>query len=233
MEFKNVDFRYDQNDKLILSDINFKVHSSELIALVGSTGSGKSTLINLIPRLIDPTKGCLLINGVDIKLYNLTSLRDKIGVVSQKNFLFKGTILSNLAFGKSNADSEEILEFAKIAQSYDFINKTKGKLQEPVSELGSNFSGGQKQRLAITKVLLKKPDIYIFDDSFSALDYQTDLTIRQNLSYLRKDSIIIIVAQRLSSILNADKIIVLDDGKIIDIGKHEELMHRCQIIFGV
>ncbi|MDV3153626.1 MAG: ABC transporter ATP-binding protein [Candidatus Phytoplasma australasiaticum] len=229
LEFKNVDFRYDQNDKLILSDINFKVHSSELIALVGSTGSGKSTLINLIPRLIDPTKGCLLINGVDIKLYNLTSLRDKIGVVSQKNILFKGTILSNLVFGKSNADSEEILEFAKIAQSYDFINKTKGKLQEPVSELGSNFSGGQKQRLAITKVLLKKPDIYIFDDSFSALDYQTDLTIRQNLSYLRKDSIIIIVAQRLSSILNADKIIVLDDGKIIDIGKHEELMHRCQI----
>ncbi|MDV3166128.1 MAG: ABC transporter ATP-binding protein ['Waltheria sp.' little leaf phytoplasma] len=229
LEFRNVDFRYDQKDKLILSDINFKVHSSELIALVGSTGSGKSTLINLIPRLIDPIKGCLLINGIDIKLYNLTSLRNKIGVVSQKNILFKGTILSNLAFGKSNADSEEILEFAKIAQSYDFINKTKGKLQEPVSELGSNFSGGQKQRLAITKVLLKKPDIYIFDDSFSALDYQTDLTIRQNLSYLRKDSIIIIVAQRLSSILNADKIIVLDDGKIIDIGKHEELMHRCQI----
>ncbi|MDV3158154.1 MAG: ABC transporter ATP-binding protein, partial [Pigeon pea little leaf phytoplasma] len=155
--------------------------------------------------------------------------RDKIGVVSQKNILFKGTILSNLSFGKSNADSEEIWECAKKAQSYDFINKTKGKLQEPVSELGSNFSGGQKQRLAINKVLLKKPDIYIFDDSFSALDYQTDLTIRTNLSYLRKDSIIIIVAQRLSTILNADKIIVLDNGKIIDVGKHEELMNRCQI----
>ncbi|MDO8060196.1 ABC transporter ATP-binding protein [Candidatus Phytoplasma citri] len=229
LEFKNVYFQYSNDDKMILSDINFKVKTSELIAVVGSTGSGKSTLINLIPRLIDPTKGCLLINGVDIKLYNLISLRDKIGVVSQKNILFKGTIFSNLSFGKSNANSEEILECAKISQSYDFINKTKCKLQEPVSELGSNFSGGQKQRLAITKVLLKKPDIYIFDDSFSALDYQTDLTIRKNLSYLRKNSIIIIVAQRLSSILNADKIIVLDDGKIIDIGKHEELMNRCQI----
>jgi ATP-binding cassette subfamily B multidrug efflux pump len=229
LEFKNVSFNFPNSSFSILDNINFKAKTSELIAVVGSTGSGKSTLINLIPRLMDPTSGSIKINNIDIKNYDVAILRNKIGFVSQKNILFKGTIQSNLSFGQENADEQEMLEKAKMAKSYDFINSKEKQLNEFVSELGSNFSGGQKQRLSITRTFLKKPDIYIFDDSFSALDYQTDLAIRQNFVYFRKDSIIIIVAQRLTSVLNADKIIVLEQGKVVDIGTHKELIKRCEI----
>ncbi|MDW3617523.1 MAG: ABC transporter ATP-binding protein [Candidatus Phytoplasma pruni] len=229
LEFDNVSFNFPNSSFSILDNINFKAKTSELIAVVGSTGSGKSTLINLIPRLMDPTSGSIKINNIDIKNYDVSTLRDKIGFVSQKNILFKGTIESNLSFGKENADESEMLEKAKMAKSYDFIQSKEKQLKEFVSELGSNFSGGQKQRLSITRTFLKTPDVYIFDDAFSALDYQTDLAIRQNFVHFRKDSIIIIVAQRLTSVLNADKIIVLDHGKVVDIGTHKELMQRCEI----
>ncbi|MCQ9618535.1 MAG: ABC transporter ATP-binding protein [Candidatus Phytoplasma pruni] len=229
LEFDNVSFNFPNSSFSILDNINFKAKTSELIAVVGSTGSGKSTLINLIPRLMDPTSGSIKINNIDIKNYDVATLRDKIGFVSQKNILFKGTIESNLSFGKENADESEMLEKAKMAKSYDFIQSKEKQLKEFVSELGSNFSGGQKQRLSITRTFLKTPDVYIFDDAFSALDYQTDLAIRQNFVHFRKDSIIIIVAQRLTSVLNADKIIVLDHGKVVDIGTHKELMQRCEI----
>ncbi|MDO8168066.1 ABC transporter ATP-binding protein [Candidatus Phytoplasma melaleucae] len=228
LEFKNVTFQYPQTSTPILKNINLRANVSELIAFVGSTGSGKSTLVNLIPRLIDPTKGCVLINNIDIKNYELKSLRKKIGLVSQKNILFQGTIFSNLLFGHEHADEKQMLQKAQMAQSYDFITKSKNQLQESVSEFGANFSGGQKQRLSITKTFLKQPDIYIFDDSFSALDYQTDLAIRQNFDSFKQNAIIIVVAQRLNSILDADKIIVLEHGQIVDMGKHEQLMKRCQ-----
>ncbi|WBL31479.1 ABC transporter ATP-binding protein [Candidatus Phytoplasma sacchari] len=229
LEFKNIDFKYPDSEKKILENINFEVKNSELIAIVGATGSGKTTLINLIPGLIEPTNGSIKINEIDIKNFNKKELRKKIGFVSQKNILFKGTIFSNLLFGKENATEKEMLEKAKLAQAYEFIKDKKNQLNENVSELGMNLSGGQKQRLSLTRTFLKEPDIYIFDDSFSALDYKTDLAIRKEFFNKIKDSIIIIIAQRISSILKADKIIVLENGKIINIGRHEELIQKCKI----
>nr|AJO70176.1 multi-drug ABC transporter [Candidatus Phytoplasma oryzae] len=229
LEFKNIDFKYPDSEKKILENINFEVKNSELIAIVGATGSGKTTLINLIPGLIEPTNGSIKINEIDIKNFNKKELRKKIGFVSQKNILFKGTIFSNLLFGKENATEKEMLEKAKLAQAYEFIKDKKNQLNEKVSELGMNLSGGQKQRLAIARALVNKPDIYIFDDSFSALDYKTDLAIRKEFFNKIKDSIIIIIAHRISSILKADKIIVLENGKIINIGRHEELIQKCKI----
>ncbi|KXT29458.1 ABC transporter family protein [Candidatus Phytoplasma oryzae] len=229
IEFKNVDFKYPNSNKLILKNINFKANFSELIAFVGATGSGKTTLINLIPRLIEPTQGKIKINGINIINYNIHKLREKIGFVPQKNILFKGTIFSNLLFGKETASEEEMLEKSKIAQVYEFIQSQKNQLKEKISELGLNLSGGQKQRLSLTRAFLKNPDVYIFDDSFSALDYKTDLAIRKTFFKQKKDSIVIIIAQRLNSILTADQIIVLEDGKIINIGKHEELMKKCKV----
>ncbi|WP_323847781.1 MAG: ABC transporter ATP-binding protein [Phytoplasma sp.] len=229
LEFKNVYYQYPNNNHLVLENINLQLNKSEVVAFVGKTGSGKTTLMNLIPRLIDPIKGVIEINGIDIKNYEVHNLRSKIGFVSQQNILFKGTIYSNLLFGKENADADEMLEKAKIAQSYQFIQNKNAKLEEPVSELGLNLSGGQKQRLSITRVLLKQPDVYIFDDSFSALDYETDLAIRKVFFEKNKTAIVLIVAQRLNSILNADKIVVLDEGKIVSIGKHKELIITCPV----
>ncbi|MDV3167805.1 MAG: ABC transporter ATP-binding protein [Candidatus Phytoplasma stylosanthis] len=229
LEFKNVSFRYYNSVASVLKNISFKINESEIIAFVGKTGSGKTTLIDLIPRLIDPVEGKIEINGMDIKNYDLKSLRDKIGFVSQKNILFKGTILSNLLFGKKDAQEDEILNQLKISQSYEFIQNKEKKLKEPVSELGSNLSGGQKQRLSITRTFLKQPDVYVFDDSFSALDYETDLAIRKSFFEDKKKAIVIIVAQRLTSILQADQIIVLDKGEIVNIGKHKELIKKCSV----
>lgn len=227
IEFKNVFYQYPNTNKLTLKNINFQAKESEIIAFVGKTGSGKTTLLNLIPRLLDPIKGNIEINGIDVKKYDVKMIRNKIGFVSQKNILFKGTIYSNLLFSKETADSEEMLEKAKIAQSYEFIQNKSDKLKDQVSELGSNLSGGQKQRLSLTRVLLKQPDVYIFDDSFSALDYETELAIRKKFFEVKGKAIVIIVAQRLTSILNADKIIVLDEGQIVSMGKHKELINTC------
>ncbi|MGM1458896.1 MAG: ABC transporter ATP-binding protein [Columbia Basin potato purple top phytoplasma] len=227
IEFKNVFYQYPNANKLTLKNINFQAKESEIISFVGKTGSGKTTLLNLIPRLIDPIKGTIEINGIDIKKYDVKTMRNKIGFVSQKNILFKGTIYSNLLFSKETADSEEMLEKAKIAQSYEFIQNKSNKLKDQVSELGSNLSGGQKQRLSLTRVLLKQPDVYIFDDSFSALDYETELAIRKKFFEIKEKAIVIIVAQRLTSVLNADKIIVLDEGQIVSMGKHKELINTC------
>ncbi|MDV3167158.1 MAG: ABC transporter ATP-binding protein [Vigna little leaf phytoplasma] len=227
--FKNVFFSYSPQSEMILQNINLEVNRAEIIAFVGATGSGKTTLINLIPRLMDPTEGIIEINGIDIKKYNLFDLRKKISFVSQKNILFKGTIFSNLLFGNENATEQQIWEKAMIAQSYNFIQHKNQKLREPVEELGANFSGGQKQRLSITRAFLKEPDIYIFDDSFSALDYKTDSTLRKVFFENKKDAIVFIVAQRLTSILNADQIIVLDHGKIVSKGKHHELCQTCNV----
>ncbi|MDV3198342.1 MAG: ABC transporter ATP-binding protein [Vigna little leaf phytoplasma] len=227
--FKNVFFSYSPQSEMILQNINLEVNRAEVIAFVGATGSGKTTLINLIPRLMDPTEGIIEINGIDIKKYNLFDLRKKISFVSQKNILFKGTIFSNLLFGNENATEQQIWEKAMIAQSYDFIQQKNQKLREPVEELGANFSGGQKQRLSITRAFLKEPDVYIFDDSFSALDYKTDSTLRKVFFENKKDAIVFIVAQRLTSILNADQIIVLDHGKIVSKGKHHELYQTCNV----
>ncbi|PQP79823.1 ABC transporter ATP-binding protein [Candidatus Phytoplasma phoenicium] len=227
--FKNVSFAYNSQEIPIIQNINFQARSGEVIALVGSTGSGKTTFINLIPRLIDPTQGVIEMNGIDIKNYDLFLLRNKISFVSQKNILFKGTIFSNLLFGDKNAKETEMWEKARLSQSYDFIKKKNYQLQEPVSELGANFSGGQKQRLSITRAFLKEPDIYIFDDSFSALDYQTDFAIRKAFFEFKKDVIVFIVAQRITSILNADQIIVLNQGKIVAKGRHQQLLDSCEI----
>ncbi|KND62605.1 ABC transporter ATP-binding protein [Candidatus Phytoplasma phoenicium] len=229
LAFKNVSFTYNSPKTPIIQNINFQVRSGEVVALVGSTGAGKTTFINLIPRLIDPTQGVIEMNGIDIKNYDLFLLRDKISFVSQKNILFKGTIFSNLLFGDKNAKETQMWEKARLSQSYDFIQNKNNQLQEPVSELGANLSGGQKQRLSITRAFLKEPDIYIFDDSFSALDYQTDFAIRKSFFEFKKDVIVFIVAQRITSILNADQIIVLDQGKIVAKGRHQQLLESCEI----
>ncbi|MFP7699628.1 MAG: ABC transporter ATP-binding protein [Candidatus Phytoplasma pyri] len=228
IEFKNVVFNYPNSNQKILDNINLIFYKDEIVSFVGPTGSGKSTLINLIPRLYNVTSGTIKLNDIDIFDYNIDHLRSKIGFVSQKNFLFKGTILSNLYMGKENAPEESILESIKISQSYDFIESKSEKINEFVSEFGNNFSGGQKQRLAIARALVKKPDVYIFDDSFSALDYKTDYELKKAFYEMKKNSIVIIVAQRLSSILNSDKIVVLDQGRILDIGKHKDLIQRCE-----
>ncbi|WCA22525.1 ABC transporter ATP-binding protein [Candidatus Phytoplasma oryzae] len=229
IEFENVFFQYPNSNKMILEKINFSVESSEIIAFIGKTGSGKTTLVNLIPNLIEPTQGQIKINGININCYDKNELRAKISFVSQKNILFKGTIFSNLLFGNEQAIEEQMLEKAIIAQADEFIKNKKNQFQEEISELGANLSGGQKQRLSLTRAFLKEPDIYIFDDSFSALDYKTDLAIRKSFFSKIKDEIVIIIAQRLSSIMKADKIVVLSDGKIVNIGKHEDLIKNCKV----
>jgi ATP-binding cassette, subfamily B, multidrug efflux pump len=226
LEFKNVSFRYSDAEEDILHNITFKALPNQITAVIGSTGSGKSTLINLIPRFYDITKGKILLNGVDIKDVKTKVLRDKIGYIPQKGVLLSGTILSNMYFGKEDASKEEIDEALEVAQA-DFIDNLDKKLEYSISQGGSNVSGGQKQRLSIARALIKKPDVYIFDDSFSALDYKTDIKLRKALKKYTKDATVLIVAQRISTIMHADQIIVLDKGKIVGIGKHEDLLKSC------
>lgn len=229
VEFKNVTFQYPDSDEDVLTDISFTAKAGETTAFIGSTGSGKSTLINLIPRLFDVTKGEILIDGVNIKDVNTHELHQKIGFVPQKGILFSGTIASNLRYGKKDATDEEIQKAAKIAQATEFINAKKEKYDTPISQGGTNVSGGQKQRLSIARAIATDPEIYIFDDSFSALDFKTDAELRKALRKETKEATVLIVAQRISTIMNADQIIVLDEGKIVGKGTHKELLKTCDI----
>ncbi len=229
VEFDNVSFVYPNGEEAVLKDISFTAKKGETIAFIGSTGSGKSTLINLIPRFYDVTKGSIKIDGVDVRDYELKALRKKIGFIPQKTLLFTGSIASNIKFGKKNADTGEVEYSAKVAQAYDFISRKPKKFDEVISEGGSNVSGGQKQRLSIARAIVRKPEIYIFDDSFSALDFKTDAILRKRLKSETKDSVVLIVAQRIGSIMDADKIVVLNEGEVVGIGTHKELLKTCEI----
>ena len=229
LEFKNVSFSYPLAEEPVLSNLNFKAYKGETVAIIGGTGSGKSTLIQLIPRLYDVTSGEILINQGAIKEMKQSNLRDQIGFIPQKAFLFSGTILENLQYGNKYASFEDVIEASSIAQAHDFIEALPEQYHSKVAQGGNNFSGGQKQRLAIARALVKKPLIYIFDDSFSALDFKTDAMLRQALKPAIKDGLVLIVAQRIQTIREADQIIVLDEGKICAIGKHNELIKHCQV----
>ena len=224
VEFKNVSFRYPDADTEILSDINFTAKPGETTAIIGSTGSGKSTIVNLLPRFYDVTGGELLIDGVNIKEVAQKELRDKIGFVPQKGILFSGTIESNIKYANQTMSDEQMKESAEIAQATEFIYGKEKKYQEPIAQGGSNVSGGQKQRLSIARAIAKNPEIFVFDDSFSALDFKTDSKLREALASKTKNKTVIIVAQRISTIMNAEKIVVLEEGKVVGIGTHEELM---------
>ena len=224
VEFKNVSFRYPDSDEEVLSDITFTAKPGETTAIIGSTGSGKSTIVNLIPRFYDITSGNLLIDGVDIKEISNKDLRKIVGFVPQKGILFSGTIDSNIKYGNPNMSDEQMIEAAQIAQATEFIDSKPEKYKEPIAQGGSNVSGGQKQRLSIARAIAIDPEILVFDDSFSALDFKTDSTLRAELAKKTKDKTVIIVAQRINTILNADQIIVLEDGKIVGKGTHEELI---------
>lgn len=229
IEFKEVYFRYHDADEDILENISFKAVPGTTTAIIGSTGSGKSTLVNLIPRFFDVTGGKILIDGIDIRKIDLYDLRENIGYISQKGVLFTGTIKSNIAFGQEKIDKEKLELAAKISQSEEFIKEKTKQYDDEISQGGTNISGGQKQRLSIARAIYKNPSIYIFDDSFSALDFKTDKNLRHELKKITKESTVLIVAQRISTILNADQIIVLDEGKVVGIGKHEELLKKCEV----
>lgn len=231
MEFKNVTFQYPGAHEAVLSDINFTAKPGQTTAFIGSTGSGKSTLINLIPRFYDVTEGEILVDGVDVRKVKQHDLRELIGVVPQKGVLFSGTIRSNLQYGARDASDEDLNEVIRIAQASEFVDDKPKGLSEEISQGGTNVSGGQKQRLAIARALAKNPEILIFDDSFSALDFKTDAILRKELSKLteKTQNTILIVGQRIASIMDADQIIVLDKGKIVGKGTHEELMKDCQV----
>ena len=229
IEFKNVSFKYSDGEEDTLTDINFVAKPGEVTAIIGSTGSGKSTLINLIPRFFDVTQGSILVDGIDIRDVSVKDLRKKIGLVPQKGVLFSGTILSNIKFGNDNMDMKIIEESSAIAEAKNFIMEKEENYNSPISQGGKNVSGGQKQRLAIARAVARNPEIYIFDDSFSALDYKTDSNVRKNLSKKIKNSTVVIVTQRVSTVLNANQIIVLDEGKMVGIGTHKELLNSCEV----
>lgn len=229
VEFNNVTFTYPDGEEPVLKNISFEAKKGETVAFIGSTGSGKSTLINLIPRFYDVTEGCIKIDEVDVRAYDLKALREKIGFIPQKTLLFTGSIRSNIRFGKKHAKDIEVEHSAKVAEAYDFISHKPKKFDEIISEGGKNVSGGQKQRLSIARALVRKTEIYIFDDSFSALDFKTDAALRSKLKNETKESVVLIVAQRISSIMEADKIIVLNEGEIVGQGTHKELLKSCDI----
>ena len=231
VEFKNVSFQYPDADECLLENISFKANKGETIAFIGSTGSGKSTLINLIPRFYDVTSGKILVDGVDVRDYKQSVLHNKIGYVSQKAVMFTGTVESNVDYGDSGKSitEEEIIKAIDVAQGTDFVSKMEDGYTSHIARGGTNVSGGQKQRLSIARAVAKNPEIYIFDDTFSALDYKTDLTLRQELRKYTKDATCLIVAQRIGTIINADKIIVLDKGKCVGMGTHKELLKKCEV----
>ena len=230
--FKNVSFKYPKAEEYVLKDISFDIKKGETVAFIGSTGSGKSTLINLIPRFYDVTDGEILVDNINVKDYKEEVLNDKIGYIPQKAVIFSGTINSNIGFGKVNGKKvslKKIKESANVAQASEFIEKLDNKYNSLVARSGTNLSGGQKQRIAIARAIARNPEIYIFDDSFSALDYKTDYTLRKELKKYTKSATILIVAQRIGTIINADKIIVLDNGNCVGIGTHKELLKTCDV----
>ena len=232
VEFKNVSFKYPDADEYILKNISFKVNQGETIAFIGSTGSGKSTLINLVPRLYDATEGEVLVDGVNVKEYKLSTLNNKIGYIPQKAFMFTASVKDNVAYGDNGREKpniEKVKETIKVAQGKDFVEKMPDKYDTMIARGGTNISGGQKQRLSIARAIARDPEIYIFDDSFSALDYQTDLKLRTELKKYTKNATSMIVAQRIGTIMNADTIVVLDKGECVGIGTHKELLKKCDI----
>lgn len=234
LEFEHVTFSYPGHaESPVIRDVSFVAKPGETIAFIGSTGSGKSTLIQMIPRFYDVTKGRISVDGIDVRDYNLSALRKKIGYIPQKATLFTGTIRDNLLFGKPDATQAEIEQAAEIAQAAEFIEQKPDRYDEYLAEGGANFSGGQKQRLAIARAIIRRPEIYIFDDSFSALDYRTDAKLRQRLKEVTQEATVLIVAQRVSTIMNADKIIVLNEGDVVGMGTHQELLKNCEIYYDI
>ena len=232
VEFKNVSFKYPDAYEYLLRNISFKVNKGETIAFIGSTGSGKSSLINLVPRFYDATDGEVLVDGVNVKDYTLEELHNKLGYIPQKAVMFTGTVKSNVAYGTKNdkkPSEEKVKEAINIAQAYEFVSKMDGGVNAHIARGGTNVSGGQKQRLAIARSIARDPEIYIFDDSFSALDYKTDATLRSELKKYTKDATSMIVAQRIGTIINADKIVVLDKGTCVGMGTHQELLKNCEV----
>ena len=232
VEFKDVSFKYPDADEYLLKNISFRVDKGETVAFIGSTGSGKSTLINLVPRLYDATDGEVLVDGVNVREYKLNELNNKIGYIPQTAVMFTGTVEENVAYGdngRATPSLEKVKESIKVAQAKDFVERMDGKYQAHIARGGTNVSGGQKQRLSIARAIARDPEIYIFDDSFSALDYQTDAKLREELKKYTKDATSLIVAQRIGTIMNADKIIVLDKGECVGIGTHKELLKKCEV----
>lgn len=229
VRFEDVTFTFPDSEVPTLQNITFEAKPGQVTAIIGSTGSGKSSIINLVPRFYDVTKGKVMVDGVDVRDYTQKDLRNKIGFVPQQALLFSGTIRDNVLYGKTDGSDEEIYSALNVAQAARFVDKKEEGIESEVSQGGKNFSGGQKQRLAIARALVKKPEIYIFDDSFSALDFKTDIRLRTALKDYTKNSSVIIVAQRVSSIMDADNIIVLNEGKIVGQGKHQELLKKCQV----
>ncbi|MBE6146154.1 MAG: ABC transporter ATP-binding protein [Firmicutes bacterium] len=232
VEFRNVSFKYPDADECVLKDISFKVNKGETIAFIGSTGSGKSTLINLVPRFYDVTEGEVLVDGINVKEYTTEALNNKLGYVPQKAIMFTGTVEENVGYGdngKGKIKLDKVKEAIKVAQGKDFVEKMEDNYQAHIARGGTNVSGGQKQRLAIARAIARDPEIYIFDDSFSALDYKTDATLRKELKKYTKDATSMIVAQRIGTIIHADKIVVLDEGECVGIGTHKELLKTCDV----
>ena len=232
IEFKNVSFKYPDADEYVLKDISFKANKGEVVAFIGSTGSGKSTLINLVPRLYDVNSGEVLVDGVNVKEYDIKSLNNKIGYIPQTAFMFTGTVSENVSYGDNGRKKPSLNKIKKaieIAQAEDFVLKMEDKYDSHIARGGTNISGGQKQRLSIARAIARDPEIYIFDDSFSALDYQTDLKLRQELKKYTKNATSMIVAQRIGTIMNADKIVVLDKGECVGFGTHKELLKKCEV----
>ena len=233
IEFDHVTFVYPDGEEAVLRDISFTVKEGQTVAFIGSTGSGKSTLIQLIPRFYDVCEGRILVNGVDVRDWDVNNLRDQIGFVAQKANLFSGTIEENIRFGKANASMDEVIHAAKVAQAYDFIMEKPDGFQERIVEGATNVSGGQKQRLSIARALVRRPKIYIYDDSFSALDFKTDAALRSALKEEIDREMVLIVAQRVSTIMDADQIIVLNEGKIAGCGTHKELLKSCKVYYEI
>ncbi|HOB25752.1 MAG TPA: ABC transporter ATP-binding protein [Bacilli bacterium] len=232
IEFKNVSFKYPDADEYILKDISFKANKGDTVAFIGSTGSGKSTLINLVPRFYDATSGTIYVDGVDVKDYKLEELHNKLGYVPQKAVMFDSSIKENVSYGKTDhrePSVEDINDALSIAQATEFVSKMEKGIESHISSGGTNVSGGQKQRIAIARAIARKPEIYIFDDSFSALDYKTDQLLRHELKKYTKDTTSLIVAQRIGTIMNADKIVVLDEGQCVGMGTHKELLKNCEV----